>query len=133
MGEALREGGLYYIKGRPVDANGNLVKDAPEQPADTDPSKQPGALAQQHASPIAQLAEALAAISGGKVAAAAASAPSAKKAAPEDESELPTVDELEGHLATLGSADEVRAMQKRDKRKTAVPMYEARLAALKGE
>lgn len=59
MAEAQRAGGLYYIKGRPVDANGDLVKDAPDQPKDTDPNQQPGALAQQNVDPLSRLADLL--------------------------------------------------------------------------
>jgi hypothetical protein len=45
MGKAKREGGLYYTpQGVAVDAEGRKVEDAPKLPADTDPSKQPGAL-----------------------------------------------------------------------------------------
>lgn len=48
----------------------------------------------------------------------------------EGESPLPKVDELKEHLENLESAEEVRALQSRDTRKTAAPIYEARLAEL---
>jgi len=45
---------------------------------------------------------------------------------------LPTIANLEAHLAGLTDAKAVRELQKRDERVTAAPLYEARLAALKG-
>lgn len=60
------------------------------------------------------------------------------KASDEDEDsdegkELPTVDELDAHLAGMDSLDEVKAMKRRDKRVTAKDKYDARIAELKGE
>lgn len=50
-----------------------------------------------------------------------------------DGADLPPVSKLEDHLASLTSVDEVRALQNRDERKTALPLYEARIAELNAE
>ncbi len=39
MAEAKEPGGLYYVNGRAVDANGESVKGAPAQPKDTPPEE----------------------------------------------------------------------------------------------
>lgn len=44
--------------------------------------------------------------------------------------ELPTLDELEKHIASM-DAKEVRAMKRKDERKGAEPIYAARLDAIK--
>jgi hypothetical protein len=125
MGTAQREGGLYYIKGRPVNANGDLVEGAPPQPKDTDPNQQPGATAQQNVDPLSRLADLL----EGK--APRTPAPARKQSDEDEDGELPPVAELDAHLATLTTAGEVEALQARDTRKTAAPKYEARLDELK--
>lgn len=43
---------------------------------------------------------------------------------------LPTIAQLSGALAAMTTTDDVLAMQRRDGRKTAAPLYAARLAAL---
>jgi hypothetical protein len=43
MGQAQREGGLYYVRGIAVDAEGQKIEGAPKQPKDTPSSAQPGA------------------------------------------------------------------------------------------
>jgi hypothetical protein len=131
MATAQREGGLYYTdKGQPVDAEGKPVKDAPKIGPDTDPSKQPGALGAQAADPLHRLA----AILEGKSAPAVKGSGASGKAAAEDEAdELPTVDELDSHLASMTTVEEVRALKRRDKRVTAAPKYEARIAELKAQ
>jgi hypothetical protein len=47
-----------------------------------------------------------------------------------DAGELPRVRDLEEHLGTLETAEEVRSLQGRDDRKSAAPLYEARLAEI---
>lgn len=42
MGQAERAGGLYYIRGVAVDAEGRAIEDAPERAPNTDVSEQPG-------------------------------------------------------------------------------------------
>lgn len=59
-----------------------------------------------------------------------ASTAAAKSAGSE---ELPKMADLRDRLAGLTTAEDVRAMQKRDDRKKAAPMYKARLAELKGQ
>lgn len=44
MATAKRPGGLYYIGENAVDSEGKTITDAPPRSANTDPSKQPGAL-----------------------------------------------------------------------------------------
>lgn len=46
--------------------------------------------------------------------------------------DLPLIAGLPATLALITSVDAVRAMQARDERKTAAPLYAARLAALEG-
>lgn len=67
--------------------------------------------------------------------AAAASAPSASGAENESgaDAEPPKIGELEAHLAGLKTADQVKALQRRDKRVGARKLYKARLEELKGE
>lgn len=48
------------------------------------------------------------------------------------ESTLPKIGELADHLSTLSTVAEVEALQERDGRKTAAPIYEARIAQLQG-
>lgn len=45
---------------------------------------------------------------------------------------LPPVVRLEAHLSSLNSVEEVEALAARDDRKTAQPLYEARIAELGG-
>lgn len=49
----------------------------------------------------------------------------------EDDASLPPVAQLKEHLESLESEEEIKALQKQDKRKTAKPIYAARLAELK--
>jgi hypothetical protein len=127
MATAQREGGLYYVNGQAVDSEGQKVAGAPTQAPDTDPVKQPGALAGPGSDPISRLADMLA----GKIAPAAVSARASN--AGEEEVTLPTLAELPDHLADLTSVEAVRALQDQDERKGAVSMYEARIAELSGE
>ncbi len=63
-----------YVNGKAVDADGNMIEGAPEQPNDTDPSQQIGAAGLQ--SPEEKLAQALAvALRGAPAPAVAAPAP----------------------------------------------------------
>lgn len=140
MAKALREGGLYYTeKGKAVDAEGNEVKDAPKQPKNTDPSKQPGALGA--ATPEERMGVAIAqAILNPKAAVANAGVGQTSQEGNVDENEsgqeqveLPTLADLPDHLQSLNSVEEVEKLQNSDDRKGAVSLYEARLAELRGE
>lgn len=69
MATAKQEGGLYYVNGVAVDAEGKKVEGAPKQAPDTDPSQQPGGLVatgQVSADPIQRLADILAPAIAGK-------------------------------------------------------------------
>lgn len=118
MGEALREGGLYYIGDKAVDAFGVEVKDAPKRPKDTPPPPAGAALTQEE-----RLAVAIAtALKGG--------GPRKAAVAEVADEELPTIADLPDYLAELETKGEVKAMQRRDERAGAVRHYEARLAEL---
>lgn len=135
MSTAKREGGLYFVNGKAVDANGEPVKGAPKQAPDTDPSKQPGALGVA-ADPVTHLVNTLASALGAAPAAARsapAAAPSAPDASDEDDGSLPTVAELPEYLATIDSVEELEALRTQDPRKTAREHYDARIAELRGE
>jgi hypothetical protein len=133
MAKAKQEGGLYYTAdGTPVDADGNVLKDAPKRGKDTDPSKQPGALGAP--TPEERMGRAIADAITGKKPASAAAVAEEEDATDDDEVDgLPTLADLPDHLAGIESVDEVKALRKTDKRKGAKPIYEARLAELEGE
>ena len=122
MAKASREGGLYYTdKGVAVDAEGKKLEDAPDQPKDTDPSKQPGAagaLTSEERLGVAIVT----ALKGGKA--------SSTKDSDTDDAALPTIKELADHVAKLKTVAEVKAMAKRDDRVSAEPIYDARIAEL---
>lgn len=149
MAIAKRPGGLYYTaQGKPVDANGVLIADAPEQPQDTDPSKQPGSLLALARTPEERVGLAIAramadpkgvlkaeeeAIKAAQKQAAdrlAPAQPVAGASAPSvvlDPGTM-TVAELATYLASLTTAEQVAATQKADKRKGVVgALYAARL------
>lgn len=133
MAEAKRPGGLYYVGDKAVDANGVEITNAPKRQADTDPSQQPGAFGAS--TPEERIGLAIARAMADPKAALAAhgvqTPASTSKASESDE--LPTVADLDDHLAGLASAAEVKALQKRDNRVTAEPKYAKRLAELQGE
>lgn len=162
MAESKREGGLYYLPdGTAVDSEGRAIKGAPKRQPDTDPAKQLGAV--NAPSEAEQIGRAIADALSGKTAARDAAAASTPAPAPkstepalnapaalppadtgtkgeseqqlEDDSKpgLPKIADLAAHLETVTSADEVRAMQATDARKTAQPLYDARLAELESQ
>lgn len=121
MATAPREGGLYYVNGVAVDANGKEIEGAPKQPKDTDPSQQPGAIGVQ--SPEEKLAAALAtALKGG-----------APQEDDEDEEGTLTLAELPDHLATISDVAELKAMKRKEKRKGGKELIAARIAEIEGE
>lgn len=126
MATATRPGGLYYVRGVAVDANGEQIKGAPKQAPDTPRENQSSAI--PTGNPMEQLAQAITTAIKGKPAKSAKSE--------EDETdvvdELPTLDEMEDHLAGL-DLDAVKALRKKDDRKGAVALYEARIAELEAE
>lgn len=124
MAEAKQAGGFYYVNGVAVDAEGKEIEGAPKQDADTPPEKQPGAPGAPSADPFQRLADTITTALGGKSAGASASG-----SAGGEEAGLPTLADLSDHIAKM-SASEVRALQRTDDRKGAVPIYEARLAEL---
>lgn len=85
MAEAKRTGGLYYINGKAVDANGNVVEDAPKQPKDTPPEEIARAAAVKD--PVQRLADTLDRTFGGAAHSAALAAMATPKAAEEEEAE----------------------------------------------
>lgn len=142
---------VAYVNGKAVDSEGREIEGAPKPPKDTDPSEQPGvmgALSQEERLAVA-VAKAvndpkgtLAKKRGAKDETDARpiltdeDKPASQRAGEvvtsiEDEG-LPSIADLSARLATLTNADAVRAMQKRDPRKKARPLYKARLAELKG-
>lgn len=126
MGEALREGGLYYVRGVAVDAEGKKVEGAPKKPKDTPANQQPGAggvLTPEERQAIL-LSKA---IKGELV------EPSTDDEESTDDGELPTVADLENHLAGIDDLDELKAMKRRDRRATAKPIYEKRIEELKAQ
>lgn len=124
MAKAQREGGLYYTdKGVAVDAEGKKLEDAPKQPKDTDPSKQPGAAGASTSEERLGIAIATA-LKGGKA--------TSTKDSDTDDDALPPIKDLADHVAGLDKA-EVKAMAKRDERVSAEPIYKARLAELEAE
>jgi hypothetical protein len=121
---------VAYVNGVAVDSEGREVEGAPKPTPDTDPSQQPHALAQLNTEERSAqiMATAFASALNGSPGKAAASA---SKSAVGEEEELPTLAELEAHIADM-DAKSVKAMQKKDERKGAEPIYEARLESLKG-
>lgn len=126
MAQAKKEGGLYYIGDKAVDADGQEVKGAPKKPKNTDPSKQPGALGAP--TPEEKMGIAIAqALKGGTK----AKASSGDEEEEQDEDTLPVLADLPAHLATLTTVEEVKALKKTDKRVGAQDAYAARLDELK--
>jgi hypothetical protein len=139
---ASRPGGLYYLAdGSATDAHGNVIEGAPKAPKATPAHMQPG-----YVGPDVPAGAALPSIGGAllvtpeqlkQLIAAEVAKGAGKNAAKSSESEteqsdeLPKIADLDEHLQSLTSAAEVKALQKRDERVTAGPMYEARLAELK--
>jgi hypothetical protein len=124
---------VAYIGGKAVDSDGKEIEGAPKQPKDTDPSKQPHALAQLN--PEERSAAVLAtafATAMGKTPPKAATATADEDEDEDVDVELPRLDDLEKHLAKFKTADQVRALQARDERVGATRMYEARIAELGG-
>lgn len=121
MATAKQEGGLYYdaVRKIMVDAEAKEVKGAAKPGPDTSPDQQPGASGAPSADPIMRLAEILK--PGSTTAAATATASAAATSVDEV-----TLADLPDHISKM-SADEVKALQKKDDRKGAVPIYEARL------
>lgn len=132
MATAKREGGLYFVNGRAVDANGEPVTDAPKHTPDTPPDQQPGATggATSEERLAVAVGAAVAAAMSGKVPANVDARTGAGTAT--EPVELPTLADLPDHLAGLSTVAEVKALQKTDERKGAVAMYESRLAELEG-
>lgn len=109
---------VAYVGDVAVDSDGKPIEGAPKRPKDTDPSKQPGALGAP--TPEERMGQAI-----------ATALTTAAKADNDDDDDdtLPAVDDLADHLSTL-DIDEVKALRKRDKRKTAKRHYDARIAEL---
>lgn len=137
MAKAQRDGGFYYTdKGVAVDAEGKKIEGAPKPAPDTDPSKQPGATGALASGPVTTMRlddDSLRAL-GGKVPAApkGEGTGSAKATEPDDEA-LPTIKDLKDHVAGLKTVEEVQALAKRDDRKSAEPIYDARIAELEAK
>ena len=127
---ALRPGGLYYrTDGTPVDSENNVLEDAPKRAPDTPPHLQPGALGGPTPEQRIGLAIAQAITDPkGVIDAHTPKAPAGTE--PVEETELPNVSDLQEHLASITSIDEVKALQAQDDRKTAQPLYDARIAEL---
>ena len=127
MAKAQRDGGLYYTdKGVAVDAEGKKIEDAPKQPKDTDPSKQPGAVGALTSEERLGVAIATAMKGGAK-------APKAAADETDDENDsLPPVRDLANAISKMDAA-EVKSMAKRDERVSAEPIYKARLAEIEAE
>lgn len=131
---------VAYKNGQAIDSDGRVIEGAPKQPKDTDASQQIGrahaatpeermalAFAQALANPQALLAKAAAAE------AATSTADDDDDGVDSDEEEgLPSLPDMQAHLADITDADELKALQKQDKRKGAKPLYKARLAELEG-
>lgn len=85
MAEAKREGGLYYVNGKAVDANGEEVKDAPKQPKDTPP----GEVTREalNKDPVQRLADTLDRTFGGAAHSAAIAAQATPRSVEAEESE----------------------------------------------
>jgi hypothetical protein len=129
---------VAYVNGVAVDSDGKEIEGAPKQPKDTDPSQQPHAMAglnsEERSANILATALAGALHGGAKTQAtpkgeASGGSQSGSNAA----DELPTIKDLPDHVASLKTSAEVKAMQKRDDRVSAEPIYKARLAELKEE
>lgn len=135
MAKAKREGGLYYTaQGVAVDAEGKKVEDAPKLAPDTDPSKQPGAQSGGVAPGTMTMRlddDSLRAL-GGKVPPKAEGTDGGKTSEAEDDA-LPTIKDLKDHVAGLKTVEEVQALAKRDDRKSAEPIYDARIAEIESE
>lgn len=115
-----------YVNGEAVDSNGEVIEGAPKQPKDTDPSQQPHVMAalntEERSAEV--LAKAFAsALKGG------AAKGTSDQSAEADIGALPPVRDLADAIGKLDAA-EVKAMQKRDDRATAEPIYKARLTEL---
>jgi hypothetical protein len=113
---------VAYVNGKAVDSEGAPIQGAPKQPADTDPSQQPGAPGSPSSNPIEQLAQVLA----GKLGGAGTSSQSAENV----EVEIPTLAVLPDVLAAMGTVEQVKALQAQDERKGAQKLYEDRIAEL---
>lgn len=132
MAKALREGGLYYTdKGVAVDAQGEKVKDAPKQPKDTDPSLQPGATGALTSEE--RLGVAIATAMKGGVKASKGQGTSGQTPDPDEDETLPPIKDLAEHVSGLKTVEEVQALAKRDDRKSAEKIYDARIAELESK
>lgn len=135
MAKALREGGLYYVGGVAVDAGGVAVEDAPKLGKDTDPKEQPGALGaptpeEKMGRAIAQAIVDPKGTLERKNAAVKAEGPG-KSTEPDDA--LPPIKDLADHVSGLKTVEEVQALAKRDDRKSAEKIYDARIAELESK
>lgn len=133
MGEAKLYKGraiVAYVNDEAVDSEGKVIEGAPKQSPDTDPSKQPHALAALNTEErsAAVLANAFATALRG---AAANSEPADTETA--DTDALPTIKDLPDAVAKLKTVAEVNAMAKRDERVSAEPIYDARIAEIEAQ
>ena len=139
MAEAKRAGGLYYVNSVAVDANGEPVKGAPKQPADTPPEEIARVAATKD--PVQRLADTLDRTFGGGAHAASMAAmrgpavvsSSEEETDSEEQEGLPTLADLPDRLASMDDADEIKKMRRSDKRVGAKEHYKQRLAELSGE
>lgn len=136
MATAQREGGLYYVGGKAVDAEGKEIPGAPKEQKDTPPDQQPGGSGAVAPVTAQDLVNALANAARGAAAPAKPAKAAAERAAAEGEDEpepLPTISDLPKAVSKLKTVDEVKAMQKRDERVSAEKIYDARIAELEAE
>ena len=131
MATAKEPGGAYYDSVRKimVDAEGKELKGVAKPGPDTPADQQPGALSAP--SSEERLATAIVTAFRGGATAGAASGSAGESASASDSSDggEVTLADLPDHISKM-SATEVKALQKKDDRKGAVPIYEARLAEL---
>lgn len=148
MAKAKQAGGLYYVAGVAVDANGDAVDGAPKRAKDTPTEHQPGSInsiiSPEDRSSLS-IANALLMASGKKPMSMndflKARGDASVTTVDEDEDDgksgdssekLPPIANLPDHLQTLTTVREVKAMQKRDERVSAQTIYEKRLEELQG-